>query len=347
MTTKDDNRFNSTAPNNPEGSGNENENKIYSHHDALFRDFFNEKEVAYSFIKEYIPGKITREINLDSLKIAKDSFIDKEMDRYFTDILYEVEYRDKPLFIYFLFEHKSAEEWFICFQLLKYMVKIWENFLKQKKDAQYLPAIIPMVIYHGKKKWAIRNDFISLFEDTTDLEEYIPDFKYDLYDISHLSDEELKGTVLLKILFMTLKYVFSPNLSDKLEDIFKLFGEFSNKTKAIEYLEILLRYLVSAGDFKMDKLQETITRVIEEGGEIMTTLADRLRQEGIQKGKENNEWTVVKNSLSMGLPIDTIAKITALPIEKIKQMKAKINQGQMPPIPETGSPRGRGPEHRV
>ena len=103
------------------------------------------------------------------------------------------------------------------------MVRIWELYLKQNKEAKYLPVIIPLVIYHGKPKWSLSERFISLFEEPADFEQYIPDFGFNLYDISHMPDEEIQGTPLLKIFLTTFKYIYSPELRDKLWDIFKLF----------------------------------------------------------------------------------------------------------------------------
>jgi activator of HSP90 ATPase len=63
-------------------------------------------------------------------------------------------------------------------------------------------------------------------------EYYIPDLKSEMFDISHLPDDQIKGAILLRVLF------------EKLHDIFKLYQQLSNKTTTTEYLEVLLRYLV-------------------------------------------------------------------------------------------------------
>jgi hypothetical protein len=173
------------------------------------------------------------------------------------------------------------------------------------------------VIYHGERKWKLDKNFISLFADPEDLEEYIPDFTFNLYDISHMPDEELKGTVLLKIILIAFKYIFSPNLRYKLGDIFKLFLELHDKRKGIEYLEVLLRYLASgARDIKEEELLESVTQILEEGGDIMQTIAEKWMEQGMEK--------FVKNSLKEGLPIETIKRITGFPEEKINRMKEKM-----------------------
>jgi len=295
------------------------EKKLAQPHARTFEYVFKEKETAASLLKEYLPVKIRNKLDFNSLKISNDTFLDKRLKDYFSDLLYEIKLKSsyKAALIYILFEHKSREEWFTCLQLLKYLVRIWEQFLKQNKEAKYLPVIIPLVIYHGKPKWSISENFISLFEETTDLEQYIPDFSYNLYDISHMPDEDIQGTPLLKIFLTTFKYIYSPELRNKLWDIFKLFLELRDKTKKSEYLEVLLRYLFnSPGEFNKEELHEQVTSILEEGGDIMQTIAQQFKEEGMEeKAKET-----AKNLLEMGIDIDKIAKATGLKKEEVKKL---------------------------
>ncbi len=322
----------STVPGPPGKEPEPGQKEIQSPHDGVFRAYLENNEVAGSFIREYVSKEITRHMDFDTLEICKDTFIDKKLARYFSDVLYQIQYKGKPLLLYFLFEHKSVQERFISFQLLKYIVKIWEQYQKQHKEARYLPVIIPLVIYHGRKKWSLEENFISLFEETGGLEHYVPDFKYDLYDFSHIPDEKIKGAVLLRVILLTLKYAFDPRLEDKLGEILKLFDQLSDKTQASEYLEALLRYLFDTRDFTPEHIRETVTKAIKEGGTIMTTYNERLRQEGRQEGiqKERKDWqyNVLRNSLSKGLSMDVIADIIGLPVKKVKQMKAQIEREQ-------------------
>jgi predicted transposase/invertase (TIGR01784 family) len=156
--------------------------------------------------------------------------------------------------------------------------------------------------------------------------EFVPDFNYNLQDISHLPDEEIKGAVLLKILLKTLKYIYTPELKHKLPDIFRLFREVENKTKGTEYLEVLLRYLGQGTDnLSKDELQDSVTKVFElEGGNVMATIAEQWIQEGEKRGEKRGERkgiiNTAKNLLKMGIDIDKIAKATGLKKDEIKEL---------------------------
>ena len=84
------------------------ESYLSNPHDKFFKESFSRKEVARSFIREYLPRGICTQLDLKTLTIRKDSYIDKEMFEHFSDILYSVKLSGKQAFIYLLFEHKST-----------------------------------------------------------------------------------------------------------------------------------------------------------------------------------------------------------------------------------------------
>jgi len=300
--------------------------KMRGKHDEAVKDFLSENETARSFFQEYLPPEIVRNLDFNTLQICKDSFIDKKLAKYFSDILYQVNLKDTGIFIYLLIDHKSKEDWLIAFQFLKYMVRIWELYLKQNEGARTLPVIIPMVIYHGARQWQVDTHFIGMFDAPGYLKEYVPDFGYNLYDISHVPDEAIKGAVLLRIILMTLKYIFTPELSYKLrKEIFPLFHELNDKEKGTEYLEVLLRYLTcSTGSLSVEELNEAVTQLYEEGGDIMATIAEKWLEQGmekgIQKGKLEKAFETAKKMMKKGFDLDTVLEITGLDKKQIEKL---------------------------
>jgi predicted transposase/invertase (TIGR01784 family) len=150
----------------------------------------------------------------------------------------------------------------------------------------------------------------------------------------------------LKIILTSFKYIYSPYLRNKLWDIFKLFLSLNDKNTVFEYLEALLNYLVnSPGELTEEDLQETVARIIEEGGDIMQTIAEKWIERGVERGvekgvrigvekgvrigvekgvKERDE-EIVMNMIRYGMNLKDVAKITGHPIEKIKQMKSRMH----------------------
>jgi len=260
---------------------------VTSPHDKFFKEFFSKEKEAREFLSLYLPDHIKKIIDLSTLSISKDSFIEKELQEYFSDILYKVEIQGQPAWIYLLFEHKSYPEALVSFQLLRYMVKIWEQLLNQRQIHQAFPLIIPLVIYHGKAKWRIGTQFSHLFSShAPTLSPYIPDFTYLLYDLSHLSDDQIKGAVTLKAFLLLLKYIFHDDFRKQLFDMAYLFKELASKATGMEYLETFLRYIISATDkINEHDIKEILTKTVPQGGDtIMPTIAEKWVQQGMQQG---------------------------------------------------------------
>jgi predicted transposase/invertase (TIGR01784 family) len=309
--------------------------KIYFSHNNFFDAFFDEKEVTESFLKEYLPAEITRDLDFTTLQIDKESFVDKKLLKHFSDTLYHIRYKQDPAYVYFLFEHKSRlkkkKKKLTPFQLLKYIVQIWDRHLRRHKEVGTLPPIIPIVIYHGETEWGVSTDFLSLFDVPGCIEKYIPNFRFELFDISHMPDEHIKGVVLLKILFLTFKYIFNPELFERLEDIFRLLMELEDRTRGTEYLEVLLRYLSSSAEHvSLEELRETVDEFFEKGGDLMPTIVQQIRNEvkneyevkvkEVKNEYEKEKEEIAKRLIMKGMDVDTLVEITGISREKLEQL---------------------------
>ncbi len=189
-------------------------------HDKLFRETWSNIENARSFFQHSLPGHVLGLMDLSTLEISKDSFVEKELADYYSDMLYKVLLSGSPGFVYVLFEHKSYYDKYVHLQLLEYMVKIWRLFIKQqkKKKREALPIVIPLLICHGKRSWPKDTIRLSslLSGPVKELTSYIPDFGFDLYDLTCLTDDEIKGTVMDRVVLLLFKHVFDPDLQAKL-----------------------------------------------------------------------------------------------------------------------------------
>ena len=160
--------------------------KLKNSHDKFFKETFGNTERAKDFLCNYLPEDVMSIIDIDALEPQKDSFINKRLEEGFSDMLFRVNINKKEGYIYFLFEHKSYISKDISLQVLKYMIEIWESKMKKEGVAE-LPIIIPLVIYHGKDNWNIKTSLGEIIagynELSGNLQKYIPNYKYLLYDI--------------------------------------------------------------------------------------------------------------------------------------------------------------------
>ena len=260
-------------------------------HDRFFKESFSRLETARDFVRHYLPADVTALLNLDTLEITKDSFINEKLKERFSDLVYQVDLKqDGYVYVYLLFEHKSYPEPEVALYLLSCMVHLWHQCLKQKKHLP-LPSIIPLVVYHGREKWNISRAFEKLVFTPDPMKPFVPHFSYHLWDLSHYTEDEIKGGVFLKVTALLLKHIFSKDMGERLPGIFKLFERIINGRSGLEFVEAALRY-ISSGSTHVEK--EDIVRALkvtldEEGEDIMSTLAEQWIDEGFQKGMEKGE----------------------------------------------------------
>ena len=264
-------------------------------HDKLFRETWSNLENARSFLQHYLPGHVLRLIDLESLEISKDSFVEKDLSDYYSDMLYKVMLSGTPGFVYVLFEHKSYYDKYVHLQILEYMVKIWRLHIKQqkRKKKEALPIVIPLLICHGREPWPEDGVRLSslLSGPVKELTGYIPDFGFDLYDLTRFSDDDIKGTIMARVVLLLFKHVFDPDLQKKLPDIFSLMKTLMEKETGLQYLETVLRYLFNTmDDISTEEIREVAEQALSgKEGEYIMTLAERLRNEGRIEGEIKGE----------------------------------------------------------
>ncbi len=217
--------------------------------------------------------------------MSKDSFVDEELRNHFSDLLYTVQHRTGDLHLYLLFEHKSAPDQWISLQLLRYMVKIWDLHRKQHPKTKRLPAILPLVLYHGYNKWQIPQEFNAILAQNDDcFKPYTPNFLYLLHDFSFRSNEEIRGKAILRLTLQLLKHIKDPQLADKLPEIINLLQEVGSKQTALEILELLLRYVVKG---TKQFSEQDMTKIFEKASmedTIMKTFIDEYIEQGMKQG---------------------------------------------------------------
>jgi len=178
--------------------------KISKSHDRFFKEVLGDIETAKSFLQHYLPPKIVRLIDPELITIEKDSYVEKDLSEYLFDLLFRVKIQQEEAYVYLLFEHKSKVDKHVSLQLLGYMTSIWK-----KTVPRPLPVILSVVFYQGREKWEAPQWFSNRFSNTDrmdgDLKDYIPDYKYELFEISSLRDEEVKGAKRLRIYLDVLR----------------------------------------------------------------------------------------------------------------------------------------------
>ncbi|WP_240468681.1 Rpn family recombination-promoting nuclease/putative transposase [Gracilibacillus sp. YIM 98692] len=300
---------------------------VQNPHDKFFKETFSNSEVVKDFIQHYFPPVLLNLVDLNSIQPQKDSFINKDLQEHFSDMLFRLNINEQQGYLYLLFEHKSFVSQNISIQLLKYMIEIWQA-KKTKEQQSHVPIIIPLVIFHGKDKWNTPRSLGELIDGYMSLpkkvKKYVPDYEYILYDISSYEDEEIKGVAQLKILLTIFRDIFTEEqdiLRNSIQRSTEYLLELEDQTTAIQYFETFFRYIFhTAGELTDQDFRDIIEHVEKtypEGSELVMTLAERFQEKGRQQGIHQGETKALAKTA-----IKLIAKyIAPVPEKMAEQIK--------------------------
>lgn len=167
-------------------------------HDSLVKSVFSDPEIAAGELRAVLPQEVSSRLAWDTLHLEPGSFVDPEFRDRHTDLLFSADVRGRSgrrALVYVLLEHQSSPDPWMPLRLLRYIVRVWDAFLVAHPATDRLPAVIPMVLAHGDRRWNVPTEFVDLVDIDDDAKAavapFIPSFRYALDDLARVTDEEL------------------------------------------------------------------------------------------------------------------------------------------------------------
>lgn len=280
-------------------------------HDSLFKRVFARREDAIGELERVLPAELVAELELDALVVEDRSFVDPELVDRHTDQLYSVPIAGQPGFVYVLLEHKSRADRWTALWLLAYMVRIWEAFLKDEPAATELPPIIPLVLHHDESEWSVATSMHELFAPaqmaSPTLAELTPAFRFVLDDISCASDDELRNRKMSTFARLAL-WALRDGRSDRLLHTLRAFSDYlaellGSDAGQVDARTVLLYLYDVQGHATLQALADAIPS--PQVREAAMTIAEQLRQEGLQQGLQQGQRAVLQHQLEVKFgPLD-------------------------------------------
>ena len=296
-------------------------NKVVNTHDKFFKSLFSSKNRIEEFVSKTISPNIVERLDLNTLKIDNTEYLDKRLNSSFSDLVYNCKYGDeKDVKISLLFEHKSQPEKFPHFQLLGYMLRIWELQIKQKEE---LTPIIPIIFYHGKKKWDIKSFDEYFGKLDNQLQAFIPKFDYELIDTSTYSDIELQkhfDNIELQVGLLIMKNIF--NEQKMLEQIGRLSDQINKLLQTKEgkdFFDSITIYMLNSTKIPSDKYRELMETISTQAETQFVSTAQKLRIDGIEEGKKKTALRLIIKGYSNSIIMDA-TNLSENEIEKIREL---------------------------
>ena len=177
-------------------------------HDKLFKGLLDQPGTAGALLRERLPPDIACLLNDDPPELIDGEFIDEALQGSQSDRLFKAMLKDGgEVFLYVLIDHKSTPEPGIILQLLGYMLRIWLRHAGGKAETlRSLPAILPMVVYHGASEWKVSLSLRDTIKAPEAMKATQPDLRYVLVDLGPIPNEQLSAYPPLRAGLLALKY---------------------------------------------------------------------------------------------------------------------------------------------
>ncbi|WBW95932.1 Rpn family recombination-promoting nuclease/putative transposase [Oceanirhabdus sp. W0125-5] len=259
-------------------------------HDKSYKDLFSNKEVFIDLLKEMMKASWAKNIKPEDLILVNKSYITSDYEEKESDIVYKAKIGEKEVIYYILLEFQSSIDYRMPLRLLFYISEILRDDAKNAKHKAAdkdlkIPAVIPIVLYNGKKKWDVAPTLRDMTVGGDIFGDNIIDFRYSLFDVNNnYSKEELIDN--------------------------------NNITSAI----FLLDQKIDAEEAKkiLDANKEEVERMVANNAYMLKEMKEKAEQ----KGREEEKIEIAKKLLDI-LDDETISQKTGLEIEKIKELRNK------------------------
>ena len=305
------------------------DSKLPTPHNNFFHYALSHVEAARDLIQTHLPADLVQLLDLESLELQKDSFVDEDLRQSFSDLLYSVRLagvNGEPIEgqVYLLFEHKSRSDPMTCFQLLRYIVRIWEQRLR---NGLSLCPVVPLVVYHGQEYWLAPRSLEELIGGPRAAFEYGVRMSYPVLDIARVPDESLARDPFLQSVLGLLKYSRRRDFEERLEFLLQSLLKSGTFEVRPEYVEAIFVYISSASPLiPIEKLTMTIEKLfhtqVEPG-----SIADRFIKQGRQEGLKEGEIQLMRALQEiLGLPISDPAMLQDRSLEQLQAITGELRK---------------------
>jgi len=323
------------------------ERQITNPHANLFHKVFSSNDIARDFIRHYLPESVVEKLDLNTLTLDRESFVDICLSSTQSDLIFKVKQKNgEEILIYILFEHKSFLDRWVLFQLLGYIIRLGErerevNAIERKNrrkenienglpentgiEKECVSVVLPVIMYHGKKDWNVDKKLSALYCGPGSFFNYIPEFDYELVDLNALKNHQVIGNVYLRVTILVMKHYHSNQFDDIFEEALILLANYIDDWSTIHFVAVITLYSGSHKSRGQQWIQSTIQKKYpkifgEKGGDVMFGVSNIWIEQGIKEGMEKGMEKGMKKMLldAISIKYQNISQSIATFIQSIK-----------------------------
>jgi Putative transposase, YhgA-like len=211
----------------------------------------------------------------------------------YSDLLFTAPLDGRGAFVYLLVEHQSSTDPLMAFRMLRYVIRIWDHHLRDHPRAQQLPAVIPLVVHHGRTRWTKPTQLLELIDlgpaAKQAMQAYLPRFEFLLDDLAgvdgrQLLDRELTPSALITLLLLKTA-AGNPRIPAELRPWAAQLRAVLDRPGGGEAFIALLTYIELVSEAPASELRDLAASLGPDAEEAYVTTAEMLRAEGRTQGR--------------------------------------------------------------
>jgi len=160
-------------------------------HDSGYKKLFSNRTIFQQLVETFITETWVKELDFSRCETLDKSFITDHYKETESDLIYKLKLHRKTVYIYVLLEFQSKVDRFMVLRVLFYILSFYMDYTTNYKRIKKLPAIFPIVLYNGQRKWSAPTKISDLIEAEPSLGAYAISFEYLLLNEKAYSKERL------------------------------------------------------------------------------------------------------------------------------------------------------------
>ena len=199
---------------------------------------------------------------------------------------------------------------------MRYAIAAMQNHL----DAGYktLPMVVPLLFYHGiESSYPYSLCWLDCFADPN-LARQLYASAFPLIDVTVMPDDEIMLHRRMALLELIQKHIRQRDLMGLVEQMACLLSSGYANDRQIKGL---FNYILQTGDaVRFNDFIDGVAERSPKHKESLMTIAERLRQEGFQKGIRTNALNIAKTMLDAGVSLEDVLRFTSLTVEDLAEI---------------------------
>jgi predicted transposase/invertase (TIGR01784 family) len=299
-------------------------------HDALIKKVIENPIAAAELLDEYLPAEFKAAINLDTVKVEKESFVEKNLTKQLSDIVLSVQTKEGgKAFVYILLEAQVKPDYLMALRLWKYTLLLCERHIKDKEK---FPLVCPILFYHGTRKYDAPRNLWDLFTNPVMAKDLLTN-DYPLIDLEAMKDDQINYNKHLSIILYLMKHIHQRDYFKLIEDIFKHCYKaiLIDRQQDYLYIKLILWYINNRVPVEQKQQLERLIKANfekEDSENVMRSIAQAYRDEGIAigeaRGAEKRNLEIAINMLKENADSKFVSKVTGFSLDEILKLKNKL-----------------------